>query len=179
MAHVMKFSVISVALVAVIIVLNGYLYLQNRSLAKDIARGDKACAQQLSAIKNEYEKIINSQNAELDQLHITNRKSENRINITRLDEMASYGHQVRAIWHKYEFLLETANLTIEDKKLLSQFLVKREKLNEMVTLTNLGDFDAPMQELTYQLEDIEEYIKDLLKDPVDYRRYNYLKERNQ
>jgi hypothetical protein len=36
-----------------------------------------------------------------------------------------------------------------------------------------------MQELTYQLEDIEEYIKDLLKDPVDYRRYNYLKERNQ
>jgi hypothetical protein len=174
----MKFNGISVALVGVIVILSGYLYLQNRSLEKKLVKEDKACSQQLAVLKKEYEKRINTQIAELDELQVIDRRSEKRVNASRLDGMASYGHQVRAIRNKYEFLLETANITTDDKKLLDQLLVKREKLNGMVSQLDLDSVDAYMQDLTYKLVGIEEYIKDLLKDPVDYRRYSYLKERS-
>jgi hypothetical protein len=174
----MKVIGISVAVVGVIVILNGYLYLQNRSLEKAIARDDQACSQQLALIKNEYETKLNTQITELDELQKIDKKPAKRVNAPRLDEMASFGHQVRAIRHKYEFLLETAKITTEDKKLLNQLLVKRERLNGMVGQLDLESVDAYMQDLTYKLAGIEEYIKDLLNDPVDYRRYSYLKERS-
>jgi hypothetical protein len=82
-----------------------------------------------------------------------------------------------AVSHKYEFLLHTAKLPENDKKELINFLIEREKLNS-VTFQSLAETnDEERANFASKLTSIEESIKDILIDQVDYQRYEYLKDR--
>jgi len=90
--------------------------------------------------------------------------------------MVSYGHQVRAISNKYEFLLKTAQIEASDKKRLGRLLLEREKLAQQVN--NASASQPAPEKMQEQLASIEQRIENLLTDPIDYSRYEYLKERN-
>jgi hypothetical protein len=83
-----------------------------------------------------------------------------------------------AVSHKYEFLLHTSKLSIQEKNKLIKFLIEREKLSAVTFESLAGTNDEDRANFASRLTSIEDGIKEILIDPVDYQRYEYLKNRS-
>jgi phage host-nuclease inhibitor protein Gam len=171
----MRLIRIAVAFIITIISLNVYLYLENKSITREITRADQACAEAVAILEKQYEEKINKLIDDLAGLPKGVNTVERGDGDISLDKMVSYGHQFRAVSHKYEFLLESAQITVAEKKRLSRLLVEREKLHGIVVKPEMKAVDKEKEEFVNRLTNVEENIKDLLKDPTDYERYNQLK----
>jgi len=91
-----------------------------------------------------------------------------------IEQLASYSHRVQAVSHKYEFLLLTAQLDADDKKLLRRLLVRRERLENTVILAEQNG-SGNITELEDQLYEVEDQLQVLIADPLDYQRYDFLR----
>ncbi|MGD9170507.1 MAG: hypothetical protein PVI97_10680 [Candidatus Thiodiazotropha sp.] len=172
----MKFNIIVITLFSLILSANIYIYLQKHLLLKEIDKADNECARELAATEQQYLKQINKLSLQLDVQYDAVDINKTQIK-SNLDDIVSYGHLLGAVSHKYEFLLHTAKLPENDKKELINFLIEREKLNS-VTFQSLAETnDEERANFASKLTSIEESIKNILIDQVDYQRYEYLKDR--
>jgi hypothetical protein len=161
----------------VIIAAHYYLYLQNEKLLSDIEGLDRACEQKLSVIAQTYQEQIKKHSEQLKNGPDVDESSKVKVK-SKLDNLVSRGHLVRAINHKYEFLLQTAQLDEKEKNQLLRFLVKRERLSGVTFQSLVETDDAAREEFVSEMAEIENKIEELLRDPVDYKRYTYLKNRS-
>jgi uncharacterized membrane protein len=173
----MKINMITIVLFSLILAANIYIYLEKYQIQKEIDKADNACTRELAAKEQQYLKLIDELSLQLkDQSNIDDIKNTQIKN--NLDKIVSYGHLFGAVSHKYEFLLHTVKLSTNEKKELINFLIEREKLSA-VTFQSLAETnDEERANFASRLTSIEKSIKDILIDPVDYQRYEYLKNRS-
>lgn len=172
----MKFTAIAIFLSATFISGAAYFYFQNQNLQAQLLAASEHCKQQTADLQTRYQHKIDTL--------LTRLPADNEVRRTvtatieqkpALDNLVSYGHKVRAVTHKYEFILETAQIDEGDKKRLRRLLLEREQLAGQL---EQQQSDADSSELEAKLASVEKNIEDLLKDPVDYTRYEYLKQRS-
>jgi hypothetical protein len=173
----MKFNISAIALITFIFSANIYIYLQHLQLLKEVGKADSACTHELTKTAHQYENKINDLSADLkgQSDFVDTEKTPIKSN---LDMMASYGHLLGAVSQKYEFLLRTVKLQIEQKKKLLKFLIEREKLNSVALSSLAQTNDEERSNYAARLTDVEKSIKEILMDSVDYQRYEYLRNRS-
>jgi hypothetical protein len=153
-----------------------YLYHLNNKLTRELEGADRACQQELNTIAYKYQKQKSRISAQIP--YPPNMDELSRVKVkSKIDNLASHGHLIRAVNHKYEFLLRSAQLKEQEKKRLLHLLVKREKLSSVTFQSFVEAGDAAREEIVTKLAVAESNIKDLLVDPIDYDRYEYLKNR--
>lgn len=153
-----------------------FFYFQTRALEKSVHASKALCELKASQLEKNYQAKIDELLAEVPQQRVIRKTITKKLERPPLEEMVSYGHQVRAISNKYEFLLKTAQIEASDKKRLGRLLLEREKLAQQVN--NASTSQPAPEKMQEQLASIEQRIENLLTDPIDYSRYEYLKERN-
>lgn len=173
----MKFTLIASLLFALLFTANVYIYLQNLQILKGIDKADNACEQDLAATEQGYLKQINELSLQLNDQSNSGVTKNAHIS-SNLDRTASYGHLFGAVSHKYEFLLHTVKLSIDDKQELLSYLIEREKLSAVTLKSLVATNEKERENFALRLKSTEESIKVILRDPVDYQRYEYLKNRS-
>jgi hypothetical protein len=173
----MKFNAISIILFAFICSGNIHIYLLILQTSKEINKADRACARDQTNTEQRYLKQIRALSLKLeDQSNLG--KVKNAHIKSNLDKMVSYSHMFGAVSQKYEFLLHTVKLSIKDKNELLNFLIEREKLSS-VTFQSLAETsDEERAGFASKLTSIEDSIKEILIDPIDYQRYEYLRKQS-
>lgn len=174
---------IQTVLIILIIALGGaafYLHQQNQALGQNLAAEQQQCEQDIAQLEQTYRKKIDALKQTLPAQFQPASVSEPVETKTDLTKLVSYGHRVKAVVHKYEFLLETAQLSNGDKKSLRRLLLKREQLVNALGLLDEGHQLAGTDSvaLQKQLAAVEENIQVLLTDSLDYSRYEFLRERS-
>lgn len=161
---------------------NLYFYDTNASLRQAISAAGKTCNQRVTELRES----MKTQSVPQTQERVA--KVENRSrNIqaastaplpdVNLANMVSYKHRVQAVTNKYDFLLETAQLQDTGKQRLRRLLTQRENLANQIAFAE-HDTEADLINLDDALYKVEDQIYLLLKDPIDYERYQYLKQRD-
>lgn len=173
---------IQTALVIFIVALAGaaiFLNQQNQVLTQNLTAEKDQCQQDIAQLKKSYRRKINALKQSLPAQFQPATAGESAKAETDMTKLVSYRHRVKAVVHKYEFLLETAQLNNTDKKNLRRLLLKREQLANALGLIDEGhqlDTDSPA--LQKQLAGVEENIQVILADSLDYSRYEFLRERS-
>jgi archaellum component FlaF (FlaF/FlaG flagellin family) len=173
----MTYNIIVILIIVISFAADIYLYQKNQNLLKAIDNADKICTREIVAIGQRHKKqtdeslMIRRDQTDMEELSHGSVKSS-------LDKMVSYGHLLRAVSNKYEFLLESVQISASDKKQLLQNLIEREKLNGVTFQSLVETDDAERADYASRLDSAEDHIKELLKDPVDYNRYQYLKDKS-
>jgi CRISPR/Cas system CSM-associated protein Csm4 (group 5 of RAMP superfamily) len=176
LVYVMKFNIVASVMLVFMFAANIYIYQQNKDLLKKIEYADGACMRKVVAAEQRYKKQINELSEQLENQPDMVVLKEVGVQ-SNLDDMASYGHLFRAVSNKYEFLLQTVKLSTKNKKELMNHLIDREKLSG-VTFRSLVEIDDEERvNFVTRLASAEDSIKEILRDPVDYERYEYLKDR--
>lgn len=167
--------------VCIILVLIGadiYLHRLNQALQQDIDADAQQCQRRLAMLEDSYknrpvEKVRAAISQSPDNQPAVTPPEKPEVN---LEKLVSHGHRVQAVTNKYEFLLESAQIDAADKKLLRKLLLQREKLTNAIMLAEQNATDSG--EMVIQLYDVEDQIQLVLTDPLDYDRYEFLKERH-
>jgi hypothetical protein len=173
----MKYNVLAIMIIVFIVTANIYAYRQNERSSKEIENLEKACMLEHAELKRQYEKRINTLSMELKDLPDKAEMRQESIK-SNLDNMASFGHMIRAVRHKYEFLLHSVQLSSNEKKQLLHLLTEREKLNGVTFQSLVETSEVERMGFLSRLASAEDNIKKLLNDPIDYDRYMYLKDRS-
>jgi len=175
----MKTLFITTTIIAVSISSGVYFHKQNNTLENEIADSKSQCAQELVELEQGLNAKLNELAAKLPEQHELRASIPANLEKPKIERLVSYGHKVRAISNKYEFLLTTVEIDEADKKVLSRLLLEREKLaaqiDELALNENVAEDSTKFEK---QLAEVETRIENLLKDPVDYTRYQYLRERS-
>lgn len=174
---------IQTALILLTAALSGvafYLHQQNQGIGQNLAAETAQCEQGIAQLEKAYRKKIDALKQTLPAQLQTVSVSEPAEQKTDLTKLVSYGHRVKAVVHKYEFLLETAQLDNTDKKNLRRLLLKREQLANALDLFDEGHqvSDTDRSTLRKQLAGIEDDIQVILTNSLDYSRYKFLRERS-
>lgn len=174
---------IQTALILLTAALSGaavYLHQQNQALGQNLAAKTEQCEQDIAQLERTYRKKIDALKQTLPAQLQTAAVSEPVEPKADLTKLVSYGHRVKAVVHKYEFLLETAQLDTADKKNLRRLLLKREQLANTLDLIDEGHqvSDTDSSTLQKQLAGIEDDIQVILTNSLDYSRYEFLRERS-
>lgn len=158
-----------------------FLHQQNRELERTFAADVAQCEQEIALLESRYQEKIDALRQtlplQLQPASVTTTPEKK----TYLTKLVSHGHRVRAVVHKYEFLLETAQLDNAEKKRLRRLLLKREQLANSLDLiadgyqSGGGEDSSTLQK---QMTKVENDIQAMLGDPVDYSRYEFLRQRS-
>lgn len=156
-----------------------YLHKQNQALNHSIATNATQCERRLAMLQEKYQHrsaaVVSQAITSLPQVKEQNVPEEQTPPVN-LENLVSYGHRVQAITNKYEFLLVTAQVDEADRTVLRRLLVQRERLaNALAFAEQEGSADSAMRN---KLEDVENQIQVVLNDPLDYERYEFLRERS-
>ena len=164
-----------------------HLHNRNLVLEGEIAASEEDCKRQVAELENSFNAKINALQQRLpqQQRQVTvatkadEPEPEQEQEPVRYDKLVSYGHQVQAVVHKYEFLLGSAMINDTEKHRLRRLLMERERLVNAINLANNGSpkVNADPGQLETDLEDVEQQIQVVLIDPLDYQRYQFLSER--
>lgn len=174
----MKIMTFAIALTLACTGAAGFFYLQNQTLQKQILTAEQSCKQHTAELQANYKTKIDALLARLPADSELHRTVTVELEATpKIEKLVSYGHKVRAVIHKYEFILDTAQIEESDKKRLRRVLTERETLAAQLEQA-AGDPSANTGELETRLAKAEDEIANLLKDPMDYTRYEYLRERS-
>lgn len=155
---------------------NIYLYAQNSKLDREIALAAAQCGQKVTALQDRYQ-------AEIDDLrqyvleHYKNEAESKPEAKVRFDNLISHGHRVQAVGQKYDFLLETALISKAEKKELLRLLLERERLANLLDIAKNEAGSTDTDQLQTDLDNIESQIQVVLQDPLDYQRYEVLRQR--
>lgn len=158
---------------------NVYLYSQNGKLEREIALAARQCEQKVAELETRYREEIDDLRRHV--LAYYKQDSESKpVTQPRFDQLVSHGHRVRAVEQKYDFLLETAMIGKAEKKELLRLLMERERLANLIDIAQnepglAGDNDP--QQLQTDLGNVESQIQVVLQDPLDYQRYEVLRQR--
>lgn len=161
-----------------------FVYAQNLKLERELAFSSEHCELRASALEDRYQSKIEHLQQGLPATGVDSHaaKVDSGTKKTDFNNLVSYGHRVQALTHKYEFLLESVQLEPTDKKMLRSLLMKREELDNTLVQNHkntMGDIEnIQSTQLEIKLNDIERQIENLLRDPLDYSRYQFLKEKN-
>ena len=174
---------IQTALIIFIVALSGaafYLHQQNQGFGQNLAAETKQCKQDIALLEKTYREKIDALKQTLPAQFQTAAVTIPAEPKTDLTKLVSYRHRVKAVVHKYEFLLETAQLNNADKKNLRRLLLKREQMANALDLIAEGRQMADTDSSTLQkkLAGIEDDIQVILVNSLDYSRYEFLRERN-
>ncbi len=157
--------------------LNGFLYASGQTLQKEFDANSRQCEQWLAGLEQQQQrpapqkvKVISAPAPALEQ------KESGEEEEVVMEKLVSHRHKVQAVGRKYEFLLITAQVDENEKKLLERLLVRRERLADAVYQAELQGADnfAELEEKLYETEDQIELV---LTDSLDYDRYQFLRER--
>ncbi|MBL4827373.1 MAG: hypothetical protein JKY66_06620 [Spongiibacteraceae bacterium] len=172
-----------------------YLYEQNRDLSRDITASAGWCESHVAALERQYLQQHATVVSEIEQHRKMLRnvaqkdggEQEKKIEENpekekvQFNKLVSRGHQMRAIGHKYEFLLQSARVNADEKKRLQGLLMERERLVNTIEQQALSEQSTRAvndnESLQSAFSEVEEQIHALLSDPVDYGRYQYLKQK--
>lgn len=160
-----------------------YFYKQNQSLSASIATNNEQCERRLAMLQEKYQNRPTALVAQAKQslpqqpqINAEQTADEQDVPTVKLENLVSYGHRVQAVTNKYEFLLVSAQVDDADRDLLRRLLVQRERLaNEIAFAEQEGAVDSSLED---KLFDVEDQIQLVLNDPLDYERYEFLKERS-
>jgi hypothetical protein len=167
------------AIVALLSAGNVYLYSRNGELDREIGLTVKQCEQKVAELEAGYREEIDDLRNYVLAYYKKDSESQPAAR-PRFDQLVSQGHRVRAIEQKYDFLLETAMIGKVEKKELLKLLMERERLANLINIAQGGaeaaGGDNPRQ-LQTDLDNVESQIQVLLQDPLDYQRYEVLRQR--
>lgn len=153
------------------------LYSQNAGIKGQIASITQECEQKAAELEAGYRSEIDDLRQYI--LAYYKKDAETRPKEKRrFDQLASHGHRVQAVGQKYDFLLETALISEIEKKQLLKLLLERERLANMLDIAEKeSGLDLDPGQLQTDLDNIESQIQVLLQDPLDYQRYEVLRQR--
>lgn len=156
-----------------------YLHKQNQALSQSIATNASQCERRLAMLQEKYQHrsatVVSQVKTSLPQAKEQTVPDELTPPVN-LENLVSYGHRVQAVTNKYEFLLVTAQVDEADRTVLRRLLVQRERLaNALAFAEQEGSADSSMRS---KLADVENQIQIVLSDPLDYERYEFLRERS-
>lgn len=171
--------IVLAAIVALLSAGNVYLYSRNGELDREIGLTVKQCEQKVAELEAGYREEIDDLRNYVLAYYKKDSESQS-VARPRFDQLVSQGHRVRAIEQKYDFLLETAMIGKVEKKELLKLLMERERLANLINIAQDGaeaaGGDDPRQ-LQTDLDNVESRIQVLLQDPLDYQRYEVLRQR--
>ncbi len=173
---------IQTVLIILIVAMAGsaaFLHQQNRGLEDALSADTATCQQGVALLESQYREKIDALRQTLPEQFQPASVTTSPGTKTDLTKLVSHGHRIRAVTHKYEFLLETAQLDNREKKNLRRLLLKREQLANALDLMADGYSmeGADSSKLREQLATVEDNIRTTLQNTVDYSRYEFLKER--
>jgi len=157
-----------------------YLYQSNRSIEKDIAQAHSFCSEQMADFhkreqnKHQHIAIKTKNNIKKTNPRVAPESQPPRIN---LEQLVSHQHRVQAVTNKYEFLLASAQVVSEEKIELRRLLTRRERIANAMAFAAY-DPNIDLSVLNEDLYEIEDSISLLLTDPIDYQRYESLRDRS-
>ncbi|WP_185235290.1 hypothetical protein [Teredinibacter franksiae] len=171
----MNTKILLIAFASTLLCTSFVLEFKQHGLEREILSANQQCESWLTQLQAQYAvqpaRIVK---AATTPRTITAPEKEDIKPAIDIEQLASYSHRVQAVSHKYEFLLLTAQLDADDKKLLRRLLVRRERLENTVILAEQNGSDI-ITELEYQLYEVEDQLQILIADPLDYQRYNFLR----
>jgi len=174
---------ILLALVLALLGINFYIHSNNKSLAIAISDEQNLCNEWLAKLsqKNKQTPLVEIESkTQTNQLASTqqNKVEEFIQPETDLDTLVSHTHRLQAVYHKYEFLLLTAQIEKNEKNRLKRLLLNRERLtNALVVAEQEEKSGQQIGEIEDKLYNIEDQIELVLNDPLDYHRYELIKQR--
>lgn len=165
------------AVIVLLIAGSVHLYFQNGELSRQIALVAEECEQKVAELEAGYQAEIDDLRQYILAQYKSDAESKPETKL-RFDQLVSHSHRVQAVEQKYDFLLETALVGKAEKKELLKLLLERERLVNLANLAgNKGVTNSDPQQLQTDLENIESQIQVLLQDPLDYQRYEVLRQR--
>ncbi|HEX7025950.1 MAG TPA: hypothetical protein VF268_01775 [Gammaproteobacteria bacterium] len=165
------------SVLVMLIVGGARLYSRNTEISREIASITRECEQKAAELEAGFQSEIDDLRQYIMAYYKKDAeaKPEER---RRFDQLASHGHRVRAISQKYDFLLETALISETEKKQLLKLLLERERLVNLIEIAEKeSGSDLNLQRLQTDLDNVESQIQVLLQDPLDYQRYEVLRQR--
>lgn len=155
-----------------------HLYSQNSKLNRNIALAAEQCEQKVAELEARYQAEIDDLRRYILARYKTDAESKPETK-PRFDQLVSHDHRVQAVGQKYDFLLETALIGKAEKKELLRLLTERERLANLINIAKSGPDSAGAgpQRLQTDLDNVESQIQVLLQDPLDYQRYEVLRQR--
>lgn len=166
-------------IVALLFTGNVHFYFRNGELDREIASAGKRCDRKAAELETRYQEEIDDLRKYV--LAYYKKDAESKpASRPRFDQLVSQGHRVQAVEQKYDFLLETAMVGKAEKKRLLKLLAERERLANLLKIAQdraeAVGADNP-QLLQTDLDNVESQIQVLLQDPLDYQRYEILRQR--
>lgn len=167
--------------VTVILLIAGsiHLYSQNSKLNRNITLAAEQCEQKVAELEARYQAEIDDLRRYILAHYQTDAESKPEPKL-RFDQLVSHSHRVQAVGQKYDFLLETALIGKAEKKELLRLLMERERIANLINIAKGGSGsagDTDSQQPQTDLDNIESQIQVLLQDPLDYQRYEVLRQR--
>lgn len=167
-------------IVALLFTGNAYFYFRNGELDREIASAGERCDRKAAELETKYQEEIDDLRKYV--LAYYKKDSESKpASRPRFDQLVSQGRRVQAVEQKYDFLLETAMVGKAEKKQLLKLLTERERLANLLNIAQGGAEEAAgaddPQLLQTDLDNVESQIQVLLQDPLDYQRYEILRQR--
>jgi len=177
---------IRVTLLAPLLCLAGvniYFYSNNHSLQKDLISKKAICHEWLSKLakKNINNAVVEVENKTQTKFVASNPNKMDEVSPTPetdIERLASHTHRMQAVNHKYEFLILSAQIEKSEKKILKRLLLQRERLsNQLVVAEQEEQNGIELGAIEDRLYNVEDQIELVLNDPLDYHRYELIKQR--
>jgi len=179
----MNIRTILLSLVVALLGVNFYFYTNNQSLVSAISNKQEQCDEWLAKLSQKNKKKTE---VEIENETITKKPSPVELNDfeevyepeTDLETLVSHTHRLQAVSNKYEFLLLTAQVEQSERKRLKSLLLSRERLTSALVVAEQEEKSGQqIGDIESKLYKIEDQIELVLNDPLDYHRYELIKQR--
>ena len=158
---------------------NVFIHAKNRSLQQDITRQENQCDTWLEklALREPLKPRVETrtQTIKLPAAKPAN-PFEDIPEETDIEQLVSHSHRMQAVFHKYEFLILSAQIEADEKELLKKLLLRRERLSNQLVVAEQGEQVGNIDDIEDKLYNIEDQIELVLHDPLDYHRYELIKQ---
>ncbi|MBX2858876.1 MAG: hypothetical protein KTR17_09455 [Cellvibrionaceae bacterium] len=180
----MNIRTVLIACLMILVAANFFIRKENLALRLDIADKKNLCDQWLQKLALKQQNTPPSttqarQTPTVKQAQTSASPSpevENPPPETDIELLASHSHRMQAVNHKYEFIILTAQIDDDEKERLKKLLLLRERLSRQLVVAEQQE-QPNLPEIEDKLYNIEDEIELVLNDPLDYYRYELIKQR--
>lgn len=179
----MNIRIVLLACLMLLFVVNFFIHKNNLALQQDIADKHSLCEEWLQklALKQQNnppliaspksQAPVSDENNTPPSTDLDNQPLENDI-----EALVSHSHRMQAVNHKYEFIILTAQIESDEKERLKKLLLLRERLARQLVVAEEQE-QPNLPDIEDKLYNIEDEIELVLNDPLDYYRYELIKQR--